>query len=574
VVFSIGKVRAKRPSWLFRKFKVGLRVEIILNLALLMTGALLLVGFGIIKIHERDILEQKVRNGKIVVKSVQNSLDLYSAEKAEIPEKTALFNRVIQVYTDPEEIDEIAIVDASQRIIASSLEGVRRGEINDQEMARAISEGRVLWKLDRRSSLFSDYRNVKFFSPLMMDGDVLGGIYVRLSLVDVMESILASQRLILLLVLLDGVVIVLFGSFLLSRVIVTPLEALVRATDGIARGDYDQRIVFAEENEIGKLAESFNEMTSRLRESQLNVQEYVRSLEIANQQLQQTQMELIRSEKLASIGRFAAGIAHEVGNPLGAILGYASILQKGTDSRAEEREYLKRIEVEIQRINKIIRELLDFSRPSVVEITEVDLSRVIESCLSLLSYQKSFRNIETSVELGKDLPLIQADESQIQQVFVNLIINAVDAMPDGGSLTLRTEEYILQGIPQETNRGSRRRKDDPVDADFSHLRHARRNQYTLPSLQRNGRLVCASIVDTGSGIHPEDLEKIFDPFFTTKDPDRGTGLGLSISLRIVENFGGTIEVESEVKKGSAFRVLFPVSDPRWENDEKENGLSG
>jgi signal transduction histidine kinase len=96
----------------------------------------------------------------------------------------------------------------------------------------------------------------------------------------------------------------------------------------------------------------------------------------------------------------------------------------------------------------------------------------------------------------------------------------------------------------------------------------------LPSLQRNGRLVCASIVDTGSGIQPEDLEKIFDPFFTTKDPDRGTGLGLSISLRIVENFGGTIEVESEVKKGSAFRVLFPVSDPGWENDGKENGLSG
>jgi signal transduction histidine kinase len=554
---------------------VGLRTEIILSLALLMTGALLLVGFGIIKIHEKDILEQKVRNGKLIMKSLQKSLDLSGIESVDSPEKTLLFHRMIQVYSDPKEIEEIAIVDPSGRVIVHSVKGRRESRITDEDMGRALSENRVLWRLGHQGSLFfSGYRSLKFFSPIARDGTVLGGIYVRLSLADVMRSILASQRLIILLVILDGVVIVFFGSFLLSRVIVVPLKALVKATEGIARGEYDQRIVIDEKNEIGRLATAFNDMACRLRESQHHVQEYVHSLEIANQRLQQTQMELIRSEKLASIGRFAAGIAHEVGNPLGAILGYTSILQGWMEDHSEELEYLKRVEVEIQRINKIIRELLDFSRPSIVEVTAVDLNHVIDSCLSLLSYQKSFENIETSLELKPNLPMIQADESQIQQVFVNLIINAVDAMPDGGTLTLRTEDYIVRDTPRGNPGGARRRKDDPADTDFTDLRRPPGSELPLNPLQKGSMVVCASIIDTGTGIPPEDLDRIFDPFFTNKDPDRGTGLGLSISLRILESFGGKIGVESQIGKGATFRILFPVSGARMENDGKEKGIGG
>ena len=551
-----------RSAWPLKKFNVGLRTEIILNLALLMTGALLLVGFGISKIHERDILEQKVKHGKTIVRSVQNSIRLQGHERIGASEKTFLFDRVIQVYANSEAIKEIALVDPSQKVIAGSLQGRGSSRIDDGRMAQAILERRVLWDLDREDSLFfPSYRDLKLFSPLLRDGALLGGIYLRLSLADVMNSIIASQRLILLFVLLDGVVIVFFGSFLLSRIIVYPLKELVRAADGIGRGDYDQHIVRADSNEIGKLADSFNEMTCRLRESQRDVQEYVRSLESANQRLQQTQMELIRSEKLASIGRFAAGVAHEVGNPLGAILGYASILQKSIDGRSEESEYLKRIEVEIQRINKIIRELLDFSRPSVIEIKEVDVNNVIENCISLLSYQKSFKSIESSLQLKQDIPLIQADESQIQQVFVNLIINAVDSMPDGGKLIVKTDDHMLREVPRTDNDGARRRRDDPEDSDYTHLRHSQTKPYSVDHSRKGDRVVCASIIDTGGGILQEDLEKIFDPFFTTKDPDRGTGLGLSISLRIVENFGGTIEVDSHVGKGSTFRILLPVPEP-------------
>ncbi len=527
-----------------------------------MTGAMLLVGFSTIKIHERDILEQKVRNGKLILKSVQDSIDLDGTRKIDASDTDFLFHRLIQVYEDPEEIEEIAIVDPSQRVIAGSLDGLdgKRGRrFDDAEMAGAIFEKRVLWEFGRENSLFfKTYRDLKLYSPLFRGGELLGGIYVRLSLADVMKGIMASQRLIVLLVLLDGMVMLLFGSFLLSRVVVNPLKTLVSATEGITRGEYDQRIPIDASNEIGKLADSFNQMTRRLRESQRNVHEYVRSLEAANERLQQTQMELIRSEKLASIGRFASGVAHEVGNPLGAILGYTSILQKSMAEGSEESEYMKRIEVEIQRINRIIRELLDFSRPSVVEVKEVDLNRVIENCLSLLSYQKSFKNITPELELKRDLPAVQADEPQIQQVFVNLIINAVDSMPDGGKLTLKTEDYVLQQGPKANNGGRRRRKDDPADSDYTHLRRSEMPGDPFPSFGKGGNVVSASITDTGCGIHPDDLGKIFDPFFTTKDPDKGTGLGLSISLRILENFGGKLEVESQLGKGSTFRILLPA----------------
>jgi signal transduction histidine kinase len=285
------------------------------------------------------------------------------------------------------------------------------------------------------------------------------------------------------------------------------------------------------------------------------------SLETANKKLKQAQEELIRTEKLASIGRFAAGVAHEVGNPLGAILGYTSILEKGGIDREESKDYLKRIEKEIERINRIVRELLDFARPSNFEIREVEINKVIENTLSLLSYQKNFKNVETQLDLHPNLPLVKGDESQLSQVFINIILNAVDAMASGGILRIQTIEYIVEDLL--TDRLQRlyppRRKGDPVASDYSHLRKPDPLSALLTKFPKGTKLVKTQISDTGVGIAKEDLEKIFDPFFTTKAPDKGTGLGLSISLRIVESMGGEIRVDSKVGKGSTFEVYLPVA---------------
>ena len=376
---------------------------------------------------------------------------------------------------------------------------------------------------------------------------------------DVMIYLLKSQKMILISLILDAIVLIVFGSFLLSRVLVKPLKDLVRLTQKISEGDFSQTIEVTSKNEIGQLISSFNRMIERLRENQESIDNYLKSLELANKKLKQAQEELIRTEKLASIGRFAAGVAHEVGNPLGAILGYTSILEKDGVDREESKDYLKRIEKEIERINRIVRELLDFARPSKFEIRDVEVNKVIENTLSLLSHQKNFKNIETQLELQPDLPMIKGDESQLSQVFINIILNAIDAMPNGGILKIQTENLVVENLIGDRFQPlyPPRRKGDPTESDYSRLRKADPFSALLTKFSKGDRLVKIRISDTGIGIEEENLERIFDPFFTTKEPDKGTGLGLSISLRIVESMGGEIRVESRSGKRFDFRNLFP-----------------
>jgi len=372
---------------------------------------------------------------------------------------------------------------------------------------------------------------------------------------------LQIKKLLLVTIILDAIVLIIFGSFLLSRVLVKPIKDLVRLTQKISEGDFSQKIEVTSKNEIGQLIGSFNRMIERLKENQESLESYLESLESANKQLKQAQEELIRTEKLASIGRFAAGVAHEVGNPLGAILGYTSILQKEGIDREESKDYLKRVEREIERINRIVRELLDFARPSQFEIKDVEINKVIESALSLLSYQKNFKDIETQLDMQPDLPMIKGDESQLSQVFINIILNANDAMPNGGILRIQTRTHVVENPDVDRLQGiyPRRRKSDPMESDYSRMRKADPLAVLFKKFSEGDQLVKIRISDTGIGIKKEDLENIFDPFFTTKDPNKGTGLGLSISLRIVESLGGEIRVESEVGKGAAFEVYFPVA---------------
>jgi signal transduction histidine kinase len=380
---------------------------------------------------------------------------------------------------------------------------------------------------------------------------------------EVMAFLLESQKVILSTIILDAIVLIVFGSFLLSRVLVKPLKDLVRLTQKISEGDFSQKIEGTPKNEIGQLIGSFNRMIDKLAENQESLENYLTSLESTNKKLVEAQEELTRTEKLASIGRFAAGVAHEVGNPLGAILGYTSILEKEGVDREESKDYLKRIEKEIQRINRIVRELLDFARPSKIEIREVNINKVIESTLSLLSYQKGFKNIETRLDLQNPLAMIKGDESQLSQVMINIILNAVDAMPNGGILKIQTEELVAEEpVTDRLQRlhSPRRRRGDPTESDYSHMRKPDPLSSMMTRFSAGNRLVRIRFSDTGMGIKKEDLDRIFDPFFTTKAPDKGTGLGLSISLRIVESMGGEVKVQSEVGKGSTFDLLFQASE--------------
>jgi signal transduction histidine kinase len=385
---------------------------------------------------------------------------------------------------------------------------------------------------------------------------------------DVTMHLIESQRMILISIILDAIVLIVFGSFLLSRVLVKPLKNLILLTQKIGTGDFSEKIEVTSSNEIGQLIGSFNKMIERLREKQESLDNYLESIELANKKLKQIQEELIRTEKLASIGRFAAGVAHEVGNPLGAILGYTSILGKDGINQEESKDYLKRIEKEIDRVNRIVRELLDYVRPSKFEVHDVEINKVVESTLSLISHQKNFEVIRTQLDLQPDLPTIKGDESKISQVLINIILNAIDAMPNGGVLTIQTKDYIVEDslINSFQQFYPPRRKEDPMESDYSSLRKPDPFTVILTKFSKGDQLIKIKISDTGIGIKEEDIKNIFDPFYTTKAPDKGTGLGLSVCLRIVESMEGEIKVESEEGKGSSFEIYFPIATHR------ENGI--
>jgi two-component system NtrC family sensor kinase len=556
----------KKSFWLFKKINLNLRSEVIINISFLMLAAILLIGFTISKINERNIIREKIKYGERMIQDFQTILDFMSREKKEFILDSPLVKKEVQdfvhIYVKEKGFYELLIVDTQLNTIASKKWGGANKPSTDPFMKKVIQTGELSAEIEKSENLLStQYKKMVIYSPLWHQGKIIGGILMEVPIWDLMTNLLESKRIILITIALDAIVLIIFGSFLLSRVLVKPIKDLVRLTQKISEGDFSQKIEETSKNEIGQLIVSFNRMIERLKEKQESLENYLESLESANKQLKQAQEELIRTEKLASIGRFAAGVAHEVGNPLGAILGYTSILQKEGMDREESKDYLNRIEKEIERINRIVHELLDFARPSKFEIKDLEINKVIESTLSLLSYQKNFKNIETQLDMQPDLPMIKGDESQLSQVIINIILNSVDAMPNGGTLTIQTRTHILENLDVDRLQGiyPRRRKSDPMESDYSHMRKTDPLSVLLKKFSEGDRLVKIRISDTGVGIKKEDLENIFDPFFTTKAPDKGTGLGLSISLRIVESLRGEMRVESEVGKGTIFEIYFPAA---------------
>jgi len=277
-------------------------------------------------------------------------------------------------------------------------------------------------------------------------------------------------------------------------------------------------------NEIGELSRSLAAMLKRLDENKGELQAHINSLERANADLQQAQSSLVRSEKLASVGRLAAGVAHEIGNPISISLGYLELLRKADVTEEERRDFLERLETEVSRISRIIRQLLDFSRPSSAKPEKTHVHDVLRKSMTILKPQPMMEGIEVRYhpEAGDDLLI--ADPNRLQQVFVNIVMNAADALAEGRRTCSGEKENLLF-----IRTGS-------DDANFT-----------------------VEFSDTGPGIPQEELTHIFDPFYTTKEPGKGTGLGLSVCYRIVESMGGVIKAESREGQGATILVTLPLA---------------
>ncbi len=316
-----------------------------------------------------------------------------------------------------------------------------------------------------------------------------------------------------------SVVILLVLMYITTSTIVYPLRKMVTATKQIAQGDLNHKVDISLQDEIGELARSFNLMTENLKTANRKLVQWGKTLEKRveerTRKLKETRDSLIQSEKLASLGKMAAGIAHEINNPLTSVLINTHLMLEKTSEKNPFHENLNLVAEETLRCSNIVKGLLEFSRQNPPQKDFTDINALLEKTIGLLENQVAFQNINIIRELSAGLPYLQVDPGQIKQVFLNLMINAAEAMAGGGDLIIKSNHFPSSGI------------------------------------------IRIIFQDTGNGIPEDQISKLFDPFFTTKGS--GTGLGLAVSYGIIKQHQADIQVESEVGKGSAFILDFPVS---------------
>jgi two-component system NtrC family sensor kinase len=303
---------------------------------------------------------------------------------------------------------------------------------------------------------------------------------------------------------LVGMIVALIVSNFLARGILKPIRDLVSASGHWAKGEFDYQVKVTRKDEIAKLEETFNFMASSLKERDDKLREY-------------TDRQIMKSERLATIGQLAAGVAHEINNPLGTISIYAQMVldELGKDNNSC-RESLAVVMKQTNRAGRIVKDLLEFARQSEPEMRMLNINDVLTKAISIITHPAELQNIKLLTDLSPELPYIQGDSDKLEQVFVNIMINALQAMQDGGKLTVCTR------------------------------------------MTQDSGFVEIEISDTGCGIPQEHLSKLFDPFFSTKSTGEGTGLGLSVTLGIVEKHDGTIDVKSQVGEGSTFVIRLPI----------------
>jgi len=487
---------------------------------------------------EQDVYAMKSEEGKALLKTLRRAVSM-PLEARNLKEST--FSFFADSLTQVDGFSGLLLVGANGETIFSLADRIGT-DIRLQETLRNGAD----------SSVISPGRQeVLRYAALTFQGQTVGAVRLALNLSREHTRLAKSRRLFLAYFILDFLVLLVLGYILLKRIIILPIRRLINASERIASGDYSQMVNVPGSAEIAELADSFNAMLSALRNNRLEVERHVRSLEGANCQLQAAREEGLRSERLASVGLLAAGTAHEIGTPLAAIIGYAGILREELADDTDNSDYAHRIEQEAGRIDRIVRDLLDFARPSQGELELLQVGPIIEETLALLTGQGAFRMISAELFVEENLPELSLDRFQFQQVLINLLINARDATPQGGSIKVRaapcelTDDMRAQDLPREVHG---RRREDFGGAFLS--------SFSLAG--ESNRYIRIDIRDNGEGISPENLDRVFDPFFTTKEPGKGTGLGLSLAARSVDSFGGRITVSSDPGIGTCFSIWLPV----------------
>lgn len=509
----------------------GLKSNILINIVVLLFIGMLLINIVTVLTFHRDLLRAEVDR-------VDLFLDLFAGRAG----------GAIPLNTNAGALDELgSLVRDSELTCAAALDRAGKTDFStgsdcemeaelrscaadalrsgNQEICLAGQTWGIFWLQDR-------YLMVA--KPFVRPDRGAGAVGAVSNLESLYQRERRSQKIFFVYIFINIAILTIIGVYRISKIYLEPLYRLARRAEDYR--EEDEGMIFAvrkEDNELHQLSKSLNRMLARIADDKKKLRQTVSSLERANLDLKKAQREIIRAEKLASVGRLSAGIAHEIGNPIGIVMGYLDLLKQNESDidEGEKREYIRRTEDEISRINTIIRQLLDLSRPAAEGVAPIHVHEIVADMTDVIRFQPLMSKIDFQLCLDAENDRVIADGNQLRQVFLNLALNAVDAMAvkdnANGRLIIRTSVV-------GSNEGAQ------AD-DAEKLRKLR-----------------IEVIDNGPGIAPENLGVIFDPFFTTKEPGKGTGLGLSVSFMIVESIGGQLTAASEEGKGTTMIVELPL----------------
>ena len=522
------------------KFKVGLYLVMALSVTVFIFAMML------VKNNREELLQQVIDNSGQLSRVV-----ISSTRFAMLQNKPSQVSQIIQDVGDMQDIEKVRILSKDGIIIHSS-HADEIGNQVDQEAEACLAchldeKSRLASPMFGRSRFFTNQNGKRLLGSTAVihneptcagvgchdsikDQPVLGVLDIVYPLDEIEKTLRSNTYTVFGLsfgfIILAGLLV----SYLVNRMIYLPLRDLGDGAERLATGDLENTIPVRSKDEFGHLATSFNSMTEALRKSHVDLEDWGRTLEQkveeARVELRTAHAETARSEKLASVGLLAAGIAHELNNPLTGVLTFAYLVRKNLPDDSRDAEDLDLVIRETKRCAGIIRRLLDFSRERKPEKTFSDLNILVAEIMQLTEQSAQVNDIRIITDLDEKLPAIWMDENLIKQVIMNMVVNAQHAIEGEGNITIRTRLCTAKDCPE--------------------------------SITELGNMAEITITDTGCGIPSEDLQRIFDPFFTTKGVGKGTGLGLSVSHGTIKAHGGAIEVESLVGKGTEFRIYLPV----------------
>lgn len=487
----------------------SLRFELVVSLVLMVAAAAGFMGALVFQYTQREMIALKIETGILLAEAVEALFTTHDAN----PSPQFMAGKLIA-----NRFESLAMMDRFGRRISDL--GVFPEPLMTGILKRTITSGEVQTDLTGTGLLFFlETPRLVIGVPLYKSDRVVAAIGLHSELPELRRTWDRTRWIIIVYLGLDTLLMVLFGFYVIARRLVEPLRNLVHRVEALAAGQYHpQEDRHYEENEIGRLNVSFEQMARRILDQKSRLEENIASLK-------ETQENLIQSEKMASVGRLGAGLAHELGNPLGAVLGFIHLLRMPDLTHGQRTDFLDRMETEITRMDGIIRSLLDYARPSTPAPGPVSLKSVVENALSLASVQKWFSGIRVDTDLDESLPPVRGEFNRLTQILLNLLENAGQAMDGEGRVNIRTEKGDGE--------------------------------------------VFLIVSDTGPGIPEDQQHYVFDPFFTTKEPGHGTGLGLAVSQSIAQSFGGRIQVAGREGEGAVFTVILTVYQIS-ENENLEN----